>query len=1356
MSVSVAKPLLAALLLGYQGSVAVGEPTAQQMEFFEAKIRPVLAQECYECHRTEGKQKGGLILDHREALLEGGDSGPALRPGDSEGSLLLRAMRHEEADLEMPKAGAKLSDGVLDDFEKWIAMGAPDPRDEPPSAEEEGADWPATLERRKSWWSFQPITNPVVPEPGPEGWAAPIDAFVADRLATEGLHPAPSADPHLLVRRLYLTLHGLPPGVAEVDAFLGAWKKNPDVAVGTLVDELLAAPEFGERWARHWMDWFRYADSSGSEGDPAIPSAYRYRDHLIRSLNADVPYEQMIREHLAGDLLPEPRIDLASGLNESILGLGHLRMVYQGFAPTDALDEKVRFTDDQINVVSKAVLGLTVSCARCHDHKFDAISQADYYAMFGILGSTRPGLVVADAIPGAEVDRERMKTLRDEIRSALAEEWSSRTEQAGRLLLGDAFRKRAAAPKATGLPKLMAAAFEVPKDQPLAPWWERQMAAAQNRAEEGDNGNEVLWDLSDQATAAEWLLDATAPGAGWQPPGALILSPEGSVVDAILPAGVYGHLDSTKDRSVFGSPKMEVDQKGTLSLLMAGDGEALARYVVQDYPRKGTVYPVTYLKGGDWRRQNYKLDYWVGDRIHVEMTTAADSAVLARPGVERSWWALREVRFTPEGETAPRDAPEFLNPLLAEGKAPPNSLDELSGLFAEALGSALDRWGKGEATDGDAQLLDEAIRRGLLPNEPASLPTVERLLTEYRKLEAAIPVPTRAPGVLEALGRDQPLFTRGDHKQPAEAIPRRFLEAIDDTPYETTGTGRLEFAEDLFREDNPFTARVIVNRIWHHLWGSGLVLTADNFGRLGQRPSHPELLDHLAHRLRNDLGWSMKQLIREIVLSKAWQQDSVPTDRARAMDPENRLLSHYPVHRLEAEAIRDTLLKVSGRLQETRFGPSVNGNSPRRSVYVSQVRNRLDQFLGTFDAPVPHATVGRRNRTNIPAQSLAFLNSPFVTAAAKSWAQRTLANPACTTPESRVDWMFRQAFARPASAEELNDSLEFLEDLKRARQEARSVPDPRAAAEKEIAEIESRMSALTDPARARLQAERDGEVPEPAGLPQPWANWEFEGDDADADEQGRLPVELVGQARFKDGALSLEGGFAKTAALPEAMGSRSFEAVVQLADAAQKGGGVVTIQTLDGSVFDSIVYAETDAREWLAGSDHHRRTLSFQGAPDERVDQEFVHLVVTWDKEGKVRAYRNGHPYGKPIHKGSLVTYPAKGGQILLGLRHGTAPNAGRALRGRIDRAAVYDRALSEEEVAELAGATPQVTMAEVLEALPVAVRKDYEALAAEVSEARATLPEPLRVTAIGGDGDAIWTDFAHALLNLKELIYLR
>ncbi|MEC7906666.1 MAG: DUF1549 domain-containing protein, partial [Verrucomicrobiota bacterium] len=341
----------------------------EQYDFFESKIRPVLAESCYDCHNSVNKKKAGLALDYRDAVLAGSENGSVIEPGNPEDSPIIWAIRHE--DTEMPAEGPKLSDAVIKDFENWIAMGAPDPRDKKPTQLDldNAVSWETLLEKRRQWWSFQPLERVRPPKVEDTEWnQSPIDRFILPAFDEKGLTQQAKAEPGTLVRRLHLILTGLPPSADTVKRFIADPSED---AYQQIVDDLLASDAFGERWGRHWMDWYRYADSHGSEGDPDLPYASAYRDYIIRALNDDVPYDQLIREHIAGDLLRKPRLNEQLGINESAIGPAHFRMIPHGFGVTDAYQEQIVNTENQIDVISKAILGVTVSCARCHNHKFD-------------------------------------------------------------------------------------------------------------------------------------------------------------------------------------------------------------------------------------------------------------------------------------------------------------------------------------------------------------------------------------------------------------------------------------------------------------------------------------------------------------------------------------------------------------------------------------------------------------------------------------------------------------------------------------------------------------------------------------------------------------------------------------------------------------------------------------------------------------------------------------------------------------------------------------------------------------------------------------------------------------------------
>ena len=376
------------------GVAYAAELTPPQLDFFEQRIRPFLANDCYECHGAK-KQKGGLRVDSRDGLRKGGDSGSALVPGDAARSLLIQSIRHEHAEFKMPKDRPKLSDSAIASFVQWVNDGAPDPRDHPPATESAGAaDWASVFQARREWWSFQPLKKPAPPAVKDGGWSDhPVDRFILAKLENSGIRPASPASPATWLRRVHFVITGLPPTPEELEAFL----KDPSPAGrARVLDGLLASPHYGERWARHWMDLVRFAETYGHEQDFSIPHAWRYRDYLIRAFNADVPYDQFLKEHVAGDRLQPPRRHPTAGFNESVIGTGWWYLHQATHGPVDPyLDEADRI-DNQIDVFSKTFLGLTVACARCHDHKFDAISTKDYYSLTAYLRGSRQDIACLD------------------------------------------------------------------------------------------------------------------------------------------------------------------------------------------------------------------------------------------------------------------------------------------------------------------------------------------------------------------------------------------------------------------------------------------------------------------------------------------------------------------------------------------------------------------------------------------------------------------------------------------------------------------------------------------------------------------------------------------------------------------------------------------------------------------------------------------------------------------------------------------------------------------------------------------------------------------------------------------------
>ncbi len=1346
-------------------SVAVGSCSPlcadDGLELFESRIRPVLVERCYHCHNSAENAEGGLALDFRDGLLQGGDGGRVVVPGHPERSRLLPILRHEVEGLEMPADSGRLSDSEIADFERWIRLGAVDPRDKPLTAADlaRATSWETKLQLRKQWWSFQPLRRGKIPQVAAGEWSGhPVDRFLFSAMQQAGLEPSPRAEAAVLVRRAFFVVLGLPPTPEELDRWEPLLKSQPEDGMASLADHLLQRPEFGERWARHWMDWIRYAESHGSEGDPRIDNAWHYRDYLIRALNADVPYDQLVREHVAGDLLAKPRVNEQLGINESAIGPAHWRMVFHGFAPTDALEEKVRFTDDQINTFSKAFLGLTVSCARCHDHKFDAISQRDYYALFGVLGSTRPARTVIDLPQSVNRHRAAFQELKPRLRQVLADDWIQvATAIPARLMADDAAAAAVDDPE-----RLLHIWFRLRKQlgdgkTGFGAVWQQLVQEQQQRrsADLNYDGRPPgrRWQLSEPDDYAAWFPKGAGLPAEPHPAGTFAIEGEGeAVLTGIYPAGVYSHGVSSHHPARLTSPAVPLDGEYDLWVRSLGDHGAAQRYVVQNYPRNGTVFPVTQLKPR-WRWQRYSLKYWDGDEIHVELTCGKDAPLLVN-NAPRSWFGVTEAVLVRAGETGPVvDRREWLDPVFDHAaEAGVSSLSELADCFGQALQKAIADWRRGDASDAQALLLDHAMREGLLPNSLSGVsPKTRELVAEYRRLENQIPEPTRVPGLDETVGRNQRLFQRGDHRRPGEEVPRRFLEAIDASPYEASDSGRRQLAEDVLRPDNPLTRRVIVNRVWHHVFGRGIVATPDNFGRLGQLPDHPQLLDDLAVRFSGEMQWSMKRLVRFLLLSRAWQGSSTPGKHALRLDPQNRLLSHMRVRRLEAESIRDAMLAVSGQLDRRQFGPPVNGGAPRRSIYVAVIRNSLDPFLRAFDFPEPFSCTGRRDATNVPAQSLMLLNDPAVAGHAVAWADRVVR--AAATPTERVEFMFRTALGRSPDAEEVQLVEAWLDA---ARTDSEHRLQQRAVLQEREKETSRRLADMLDPVREKLRsAAKKDSPPRNQIVPVPRHEWNFAGNFEDS--IGAVHGTPRGGATVDaNGAIVRNGGYVVTQPLPESYREKTLEAWVRLDNLQQRGGGVMTIQTPDGRVFDSIVFGEQSPRRWLAGSNNFARTQPFADASDEReADQRPVHIAIAWHADGTIAAYRDGRPWGRPYRSRGLQEFHAGQTVISFGVRHLPA-GGNRLLSGRIVKARVYDRALSAAEVAATAKSaaffvTDEAVLAELSQQQREVVselRQQLQNVQAELT-AMGDLPDPR-------DDRALWADVARAIFTFKEFIYVR
>jgi hypothetical protein len=817
-------------LLALSESMSAAAPDAAKVAFFESKIRPVLVEKCLSCHSAEAQQQGklraGLFLDTRDGLLKGGEQGPAIVPGEPERSLLLKAIAHGEKDLAMPKDAEKLTAQTIADFSRWIAEGAIDPRDGAPA---KPAKRGMNVDEGRHLWSMIPPKMPSQPSVNNKDWPAdPIDHFVLSQLENAEMKPSADASPEVLLRRLHLDLTGLPPSPEEGERFLSEVAKiglNP--ALASTIDRLLDSPHFGERWGRHWLDVARYADSNGRDRNVIFYHAWRYRDYVIASFNADKPYDEFIREQIAGDLMPSRD---SAQRDERLTATAFLALGAKAYEEQKQDLYWMDVADEQIETIGRGILGLSVACARCHDHKFDPIPTADYYAMAGILRST----------------------------------------------------------------------------QPLYGYGPRGIKATMYHHTE------------------------------WHP-----LGPE---AEKLSPAALAYFK------------KLDAD---TLTMHTARSD----RYRLQR------------------RQPDAKL------KIEAAKTPAEKAAAEAEQ-----------------------------KKLLAD----------------------IEDWN---------------VKIAVLEKGVADLQ------------EAAPPQPAWTMGA-----RDRPEITdsrihiRGEITNLGDTVPRGFLQVIPlpSVPAPSKNqSGRQELAKWLTHRDNPLTARVMVNRVWQKLMGRALVTTPDDFGVNGAKPSHPELLDHLALRFM-DGGWSVKKLIREIALSRAYRMSTDANSANLARDPDNTRFWRMTPRPLEVEVLRDGILAFSGQLDPyppqkqflDRFHPQRDAElhtfkpflttemivDNHRAVFLPVVRGTLPEMFPLFDFAPPERPVARREESIVPAQSLFLLNSPWVMEQAGHAARRVLGDARFADDAARVRQLYVLAYSRKPDAGELSRALEFLS------QPEEVIADPKAKA----------------------------------------------------------------------------------------------------------------------------------------------------------------------------------------------------------------------------------------------------------------------------------------------------------------------
>ena len=1060
---------------------AGGDAWAQsgEMEFFEKKIRPVLVNQCYACHGPQEEPMGGLRLDSRAGVLKGGSRGSAIVPGEPAKSLLIRAISYKDPHLAMPPTG-KLSDEQVEDFIAWVRTGATDPRVQELSvkAEKKGLD----LEAGRKFWSFQPVRDPSPPQVERRNWPAnQLDAFILAKLEEKGIAPSPPADRRTWIRRVTFDLIGLPPTPDEIKDFLA--DESPD-AFAKVVERLLASPHYGERWGRHWLDVVRFAETNGHEYDTNKLDAWRYRDYVIQAFNEDLPYDQFVREHVAGDLMPPRRLNRGGWQVASPVATGFYWFGEVLNSPVDSMQVRADQVDNQIDVMSKAFLGLTVACARCHDHKFDPIATADYYSLSGTLHSTR---ISEDCLDSPARARE-IASLRRKIGKI--------NDRIRRLV------RPAVARRAQGLGKYLLAAGE------LIPSTEGESSS---RAEEAAASQGL--DAERLQAWVRYLEEARAEPAHLFYPFVSIadrLAETGpdSFADAL--AGVRSQLRAVSDASLpsfFGpegsqEPVVVFDDFNHSTF----EGWRIAGQAFGEGPQR-RVAPQQGLRGdsGSGLASSFGggSDTFVGSLtsrnfrtsklfVHVRMAGSAEGEkklekAKLRFNVVASGW--KTLHLTPDGSgrlqwktiqmvlergrlcyfeivDRSRDGHIVIDKIVfsdsedppVESSRPHPRVTALLGNFQLTSLAAL-------AEAYQAMFLQEAqaARRNqagafwtaLLPTgkqEDASLHLDSRarkrlLALQQRRaaLEESVPDSTFGMVSRDVDPRNVRIHLRGNYKNLGEEVPRGRLGILSEegTPPVTRGSGRRELAEWISAASNPLTARVMVNRVWKHHFGQGIVRSPDNFGKTGDRPTHPALLDYLASRFVES-GWSVKALHRMILLSSTYRMSSQVDPGAAQIDPQNRLLHHMPIRRLEAETIRDSMLAVAGTLNRKLYGPSMMPHiSPyqegrgkpdsgpldgdgRRSIYVQVRRNFLTPMFLAFDYPLPISTIGRRSVSTVPSQPLIMMNNEFVVLEAGEWARRILALEGET--HRRVGQMYLAAFGRAPQKREMAEIERFLDE----------------------------------------------------------------------------------------------------------------------------------------------------------------------------------------------------------------------------------------------------------------------------------------------------------------------------------------
>ena len=999
--------------------------SVEGIEFFESKIRPVLVEHCDQCHSSESKNiKGGLRLDSRDAAQRGGDSGPAVVPGNLDESLLVSALEYD--DFEMPPKG-KLPDSVIKDFKSWIAMGAPDPRDDD-WAPESAIDF----DEAERFWSFQPVVRPRLPAVIDGEWPiGEIDRFTLSKMESLGLSPVERASKRELLRRANFDLIGLPPTPEEVDAFVN--DGSPD-AFAKVIDRLLESQHYGERWGRYWLDVARYAeDQAHTFSVRANSSGYRYRDWVIRSFNADLPYDQFVRMQIAGDLMESS----AEGNYDHLIALGFFGLGAQYYKNSDKAKAMADELDDRVDTLTRGFLGLTVSCARCHDHKFDPIPTQDYYSLAGIFSSSRlhnAPLCSAAEITEYQNGQKSVKAAEEEVKKFLAEVKvvgaESRVFQIADYMKAVWQVRSSGEGEGAKNPKQIAEAgnlneflltrwmnFLDPKQRgkvkALEPWFE--LLAQSGKDPQQDKVEMQVAALAqqfqDRVNQELRLRDGVADG---QP------------IDSDLPhvAGNPRYVSPfvTKLRP---TARIQANISGAKELYLVvnegGNGPSCdhADWISPKLIGENGEIKLTDLK---WKKHEGAQSVRVNRNFQGKPIRVGGTEYTEGIGVHAKSTLVFDL---PDGY----DRFEAIGGLDNSGSDQGGCGEQASVQFCvyTELPTSEPLLNLVLGKDGPLAVPDNELEKLLEGTEKEHLVSLRGAVDDAKK--NAPEMYAIAHSYAEGKAQDMKVFIRGNPARQSEVAPRRFLRIIEgsDRVHYTSGSGRLELANAITDPGNPLTARVMVNRIWQHHFGRGIVGTPSNFGKLGDTPTHPELLDFLAWTFVEQ-GWSIKQLHREIMLSATYQLSSVSNSHCAGIDADNRYLWRASRRRLDVESWRDSLLAISGELDRTMEGASTDlgdSGNVRRTVYGKISRHELDSLLRLFDFPDANITSSRRNETTVPQQQLFVLNSSFMIRQAKAFSSR-LHKEVTDGDQERVKRAFRLAFSRLPTQAELDLGLAYL------------------------------------------------------------------------------------------------------------------------------------------------------------------------------------------------------------------------------------------------------------------------------------------------------------------------------------------